>query len=238
MTKENTPKPTPKRPGRRPKDGNEISRAVIVECAIKIAKSESLREVNMVRVAKELGVVPGLIHYHLGSRDALISAVINSAFRERICALPALTGDWREDIKQFAYATFESYQNWPGLATYILTENKFRLFQKTDGRDVDYGLVFFDHTGRILKSCGLNAIYAAVVYHLFMLLIAVLAAEKENRQSPSAHKNFIIEHLRDTSGGLYPGAEFLSVPFANLNTDTSFESGIRVVIGAIERCQA
>lgn len=39
----------------------------MVECAVNIARTESLAEVSMVRIGKELGVAAGMVHYHLGA---------------------------------------------------------------------------------------------------------------------------------------------------------------------------
>jgi hypothetical protein len=57
-----------KKVGRRPKSGQDVSRDAMIECAVRIARSESLNEVSMVRIGKEIGVAAGMVHYHLGSR--------------------------------------------------------------------------------------------------------------------------------------------------------------------------
>ncbi len=88
-------------------DANGLSRESIIQKAAQLAQTESLDEISMVRVAREFGVVPGLIHYYVGSRDELLSGVINQYFRERIAQMPMPSGDWRRDMERYAEARSE-----------------------------------------------------------------------------------------------------------------------------------
>lgn len=225
----------PKRVGRRPKSSQDVSRDAMVRCAINIAQTESLAEVSMIRIGKELGVAAGMVHYHLGSRDALISAVINAAFKERLERLPQPTGQWRTDLEQFALSSLETMGRWPGLATYILTENKFRLFQRVQPGEVDYGLAYFDHIGKILKSMGLPGPMAAMVYHLLLLFVSVIAAEKENRQSPQTHGDFISGYVAKFPQESFPGAAYLAAPFAALDSPSAYDAGIAILLDGFEK---
>lgn len=238
MTDNATPSPnataaTRKRPGRRPKGDKDVSRDAMVECAIGIAQSESLTEVSMVRIGKELGVAAGMVHYHLGSRDELISAVINAAFKERLHQLPAISGEWRQDLEAFAHSSLATLERWPGLATYILTQNKFRLFQRVQPGETDYGLAYFDHIGRIIEHARLPQPFAAMAYHLLLLFITVIAAEKENHQAPQAHGDFIRSYLAN-SAHAYPGASFLGSHFVNVDSNATFESGLALLLDGFE----
>ncbi len=224
-----------KRVGRRPKSGQDVSRDAMIQCAINIARTESLTEVSMVRIGKELGVAAGMVHYHLGSRDELISSVINAAFKERLERLPPPTGKWRTDLEQFALSSLETMGRWPGLATYILTENKFRLFQRVQSGEVDYGLAYFDHVGRILKAMGLPGPMAAMVYHLLLLFVSVIAAEKENRQSPQTHGDFISGYVAKFPQDSFPGAAYLAAPFAALDSPAAYEAGIEILLDGFEK---
>ncbi|WP_297833410.1 TetR/AcrR family transcriptional regulator C-terminal domain-containing protein [Pseudomonas sp.] len=232
------PSVSTKRVGRRPKaEGSkkaDLSRDAVVLCAVAIAKNESLSDVSMVRLGRELGVAAGLIHYYMGSRDGLISAVINQAFKERLQLLPLFTGDWRVDAEAFARASVESLTQWPGMATYVLTENRFRLFQRVAPGETDYGLAYFDHIGRMLKNANFSGPNAAVAYHLLMLFISVIAAEKENKQAPGLHADFISGYLARHSEQQYPGAMFLAAPFSGIESDTTFERGLSVLLDGIE----
>lgn len=231
-----------KRAGRRPKaEGSkksDVSREVVVQCAVSIAKTESLSEVTMVRLGRELGVAAGLIHYYMGSRDGLISAVINQSFKGRLEQLPGLTGEWRNDALAFARSSVKSLEDWPGMATYALTENRFRLFQRVAPGETDYGLAYFDHIGRMLQRANFIGPSAAVAYHLLMLFISVIAAEKENKQSPGLHADFISGYLARYSEQEYPGASFLAAPFVGIDSETTFEKGLAVLLDGVEPWRA
>jgi len=225
--------PTAKRAGRRPKSADgapALSRESVVQCAIELARREPLSDLSMVRVARELGVAPGLIHYYLGSRDDLLSRVINYAFKERVDALPRLTGDWRADLEGVARSAVEVTARWPGLGTYILTHNRFRLFQRVGPGETDFGLAFFDHIGRILKDAGFTSTQAALGYHLLMLFITSISAEVENRQAPGTHHDYIVGYVSRFDRTEVPGATYLVSSFAKLDTANTFEAGLRLVL--------
>ncbi|MCS8129852.1 TetR/AcrR family transcriptional regulator C-terminal domain-containing protein [Pseudomonas aeruginosa] len=222
-----------KRAGRRSKGERDVSRELMIACAIEIAQRESLAEVSMVRVGKALGVAPGMVHYHLGSRDALVSTMLNTAFKERVQQLPPLTEDWRNDLEAFARSSLTTLERWPGMATYILTENKFRLFQRVQSGETDYGLAYFDHIGRILSQAGLPAPLAAMAYHLLLLFISVIAAEKENHQAPNAHGQFIGTYL-SKSAHKYPGACFLAEYFAKVDSSSTFDTGLTLLLDTFD----
>ena len=63
-----------------------------------MARATPLQELSIVRVAKDLGVTPALIHYYLDGRDALTSGVMNAFYKEMQLDWPLLTSHWREDV--------------------------------------------------------------------------------------------------------------------------------------------
>lgn len=232
------PARAPRRAGRRPKNADdgtpELSRAVIIDCAVKLAQKESLEEISMVRLARELGVTPALIHYYMGSREDLLSAVLNNAFRDRLSALPPLTGHWRHDLEAIAHATSKTHARWPGLASYTARHNRFRLFQKVSEGDTDYGLMFFDHVGRILRDGGFTASQAALVYHLLMTFLVSIGTTMANRQSPKDHEDFIVGYLSRHDPKQIPGASFMMKPFAKIDAPVSLEAGLKVLLDGFQ----
>ncbi|MES2260390.1 MAG: TetR/AcrR family transcriptional regulator C-terminal domain-containing protein [Pseudomonadota bacterium] len=232
------PTTTPRRAGRRPRgDGTgtgDLSRIAVVQCAVALARKEPIAELSMVRVARELGVAPGLIHYYMGSRDDLVSAVINTMFRERMEALPATTNNWRTDLDGVARSAIKTLEQWPGLATYIGTHNRSRLFQRVTAGEVDYGLAFFDHVATILRDGGFTKQQAALAYHLLLLFVMSMAAERENRQAPGEHEAYIVNYVAGYERESIPGAAFIVEPFARLDSHTTFEAGLRLLMDGFE----
>ena len=229
--------PLARKPGRRPRseDGTPaLSREVVIQCAVNLARREPISEISMVRVGRELGVAPGLVHYYLGSRDDLLSAVLNFAFKERMEALPPPVGNWRVDLEGVARSAVSVMTGWPGLGTYSLTHNRFRLFQRVESGETDYGLAYFDHVGRILREGDFPGAKAALAYHLLMLFVVSIAVERENRQAPRMHQDFIVGYVSQFDRGSVPGARYLVAPFAKIDNDMTFESGLQLLLDGFE----
>lgn len=213
----------------------EISRGVIVERAIALARSEPISELSIVRLGRELGVTPGLVHYYVGSRDDLLTAVMNRAFQERLEALPPPTGDWRRDLEAVARVSQQMHARWPGLATYTATHNRFRLFQRVEPGETDYGLAFFDHVGSILRSGGFSGEQAAFAYHLLMLLLLSVGTSSAHRQMPGEHEEFIVGYVSSKADARsLPGASFLAKPFARIDAPSTLDVGLKVLLDGFE----
>lgn len=229
--------PIPRRAGRRPRGdgiGTDLSRLTVVQCAVALARKEAIAGLSMVRVARELGVAPGLIHYYMGSRDDLISAVINTMFRERMEALPVLTHNWRADLEAVARSAIQTLAQWPGLATYIGTHNRSRLFQRVAAGEVDHGLAFFDHVATILRDGGFTQQQAALAYHLLLLFLTSMAIERENHQAPGEHEAYIVNYVAGFERDSIPGAAFIVEPFSRLDSLATFEAGLRLLMDGFE----
>jgi AcrR family transcriptional regulator len=228
---------TPRRAGRRPRghgaEATELSREVVVQCAVTLVRKESIAELTMVRVARELDVAPGLIHYYIGNRDDLLSAVINTAFKQRMEALPALKNNWRTDLEGVARSIVKTLEQWPGLATYLGTHNRSRLFQRVTFDEVDYGLAFFDHLGSILKAAGFSKRQAALAYHLFMLFVMSIAVERDNRQAPGEHEDYIVNYVSGFDRDSIPGANYLVEPFAKIDSRKAFDTGLALLLDGL-----
>lgn len=230
--------PVARRLGRRPKgDGSgppDLSRDAVIRCAVALARQGPISELSMVRVAREMGVAPGLIHYYMGNRDDLISAVMNTAFKERMEALAPIRGDWRTDLEDVAQSTLTTLARWPGLATYISTHNRFRLFQKVQTGELDYGLAFFDRVGQILCNGGFSKQQAALAFHLLMLFVMSMAAERENRQTPDEHEDFIVGYISKFDEHSIPGASYIAAPFAKISNAMTLKVGLGILMDGFQ----
>lgn len=226
------------RAGRRSKDGGNdglasVTREQVLAHAMALAQSESVDDITIARLARELGVTTSLIHYFVGSRDELLSTVLNRALKLRSENYPPLTGRWREDLEAHLRQTHCSQLQWKGITSYVANHNRHRLFQRVGPGEVDYGLVFFDRLGRILKSAGLPRKHAALAYHLVMLFMTAVASSHVNRQEPVEHRSYLREHLELFPRTEYEGAYFLMPEFSRLNTATTFEEGMRLMLDGI-----
>lgn len=78
-----------------------LSRDEIVRAAIALADAEGLDAISMRRIAKELRAGAMSLYWHVGSKDELLDAMRDAL--ESDVEIPDPTGDWRADLRTFAY---------------------------------------------------------------------------------------------------------------------------------------
>lgn len=207
-----------------------LSREAILEKAVEMTREEPLSELSMVGLARVFGVAPTLIHYYIGSRDDLVSGVVNRYYRERLARVPPLSGDWRADCEGAARKSYEVALDHGGVLRYITSHNRFRLFQKTAPGEKDYGLALFDHFARIFKTGGFTSEQGALAYHLLMQFVATSALAAVGHQHPAEHREFVFGQLKAASPVTHPGAQYLASSFSRIDAKTAFEAGLALHI--------
>lgn len=207
-----------------------LSREQILDRATQLAMVEPLGDLSMVGLAREFGVTPALIHYYVGSRDDLVSGVVNRYFKARIERLAQLTGDWRSDLDRHAHTTFEVMVEYGGVLRYIMSHNRFRLFQQVAPGETDYGLVYFDRYAEIFRVGGFTAQQGSLGYHLLSQYVMAAAYAQVSRQLPAQHEKYIQTRLQAKPVEHFPGAHYLAVPFSKLDSETAFEAGLAVLL--------
>jgi len=230
--------PAPRKRGRPPKaaaaatdsGGSVLTREQILEKATELAKVEPLGEISMVGLARELGVTPALIHYYVGSRDDLISGVANRYFQARLESLQPLTGRWDEDLFQEAMQTFRMSVEYGGVLRYMMSHNRFRLFQQVAEGEADYGVRYLDRLAGIFRSGGFTPQQAAVGYHLLSLYVMSSAYSEVSRQLPGFHTQYIRGQIEAHPPQELPHARFFLDDFAALDSATAFPAGLRLLI--------
>jgi AcrR family transcriptional regulator len=188
----------------------------------------------MVQLAKEFDVAPGLIHYYIGNRDNLISGVLNSYYKGRLRRLPKLTGAWRADIEAMAHVMVKYNVEYAGVAQYIASHNRFRLFQQVDKDEVDYGVVFFDHVAQAFLQGGFTPAQVGLAFHLLMQFIVASCMSLVSRQLPADHEKFIRAQFNALSEEEYPAAKLVGDKFASLDFAQAFGSGLALLLDGFE----
>ena len=77
-----------KRRGRPSLKKDNINKARILACAKSVIESAGLEGLSFRSLAKELGVTPMAIRYHVGSRDRMVADLIEHSFRSVIAETP------------------------------------------------------------------------------------------------------------------------------------------------------
>ena len=232
-----------RRPGRpkRPKSFQAAPRAgslekhVIIERALELAREESLSTISIVRVAESFNVQAGTVHYHVGSREALITGALNRFYRllgERIDARNSQPR-WQEELRRIATIWFDIKTEYPGIAHYMAAEDRFRVFQKPMPGEPDYGAAFMDRVFRLVKTAGFSPVLAAECWHQLALLTTATAREITSHHGP-AEAAFLLDRSA-ALGGEYTGLGFALPALARLDIRTVFQRGLDDLVISFER---
>lgn len=236
------PADAPRRRGRPPKAAQVIAGATpligreqVIERAVQMAKVEPLAELSIIGLAREFGVTPALIHYYIGSRDDLISGVVNLYFKTRVERLGELTGDWRSDVEHHARQSYALMIEHGGVLRYIMSHNRFRLFQQVGPGQTDYGLVYLNRMAQIFRDGGFSPEHSAMGYHLLAQYTMTAAYAEVSRQLPAEHAKFIVKRIEKAPVEEYAAAHFMAETFAQIDAESAFDAGLELLVDGMER---
>ncbi len=214
-----------------------VNRQMIVDLAYDQARTQSIDNVSFVQMARELGVKPGALHYHIGTKDDLASAILNRFYKELLAKLDGIPGDlgWRDRVTQFARILMNCERSHVGAAEHIQRHARFRVFQKVRDGETDYGARYLDQTFSMLQDAGFDAETTAIFYHVLALHCLATATSANTRLEPAAHENFLIEKANAYQSGEMPGLEFGLRAFARVRADDAFELGLKALLDRFAR---
>lgn len=221
--------------GRIDVQGEGMSRELILTRALSLAREHPLADLSMADLAKSMAVTPALIYYYIADRDSLTTGVINLFFKEKMQRCPVPCGQWQPDLLAFAKAMYAHDSEYAGIASYLSQHNRFRLFQRVAGGEVDYGLAYFNHAATILQTGGFTAAQTSLIYHLVMQHVLSSARARTWHLLPADHKDYIRGKLKAASPAQYPGAHFLADAFPELSADQAFDAGLQLILEGVSR---
>lgn len=228
-----------RRPGRPATGGNgSLSRESVLRCALQLCKREPLQAISVVRVATELNVTPALIHYYVGGRDRLTSGVMNRYYEELVGQLPPAVKGWRADVSAVFGSLYASYLEHGGIVAYLMSHNRFRVFQLVEGKEQDYGALFFERIVASVRLAGLSAERTAMFMHLLLQHVLSSAYQQTSHQLPGDHHDFLVSRLEKAGTKSAPNTHFILRSFATLRGDDAYQEGLTLILDAIERYRA
>jgi len=228
----------PKKRGRgRPRlnggdDAGLVSREQVIDMAYEQSRTQPLEAVSFVQIASTLGVVPGALHYHIGTKDDLTTAILNRFYKELLAQLDAISMalNWKDRLRQFARTLMACERDHRGAAEHIQTKSKYRLFQKVAAGETDYGAAYLDWAFRLFRDAGFDAKHAALFYHVLALHCLAAANSTNARLEPAEHEAFLIGRASGFAQGSMPGLDFALPAFANIRTEDAFEFGLEALL--------
>ncbi len=93
-----------------------LTKDAVIDAAIKLIDTTDLESFSMRNLAKELGVYPTAIYWHIPSRNAVIAEVISRVLRHIV---PTDREDWKEWLKQLFRNYRQAIRAHPNVAPLI-----------------------------------------------------------------------------------------------------------------------
>lgn len=230
------PDRTKKKRGRgRPAVADVVTRDLIIETAYEFTKTVSLDELSIVQVARRLGVVAGSLHYHVGTKDDLTSAILNRFYKNLYIELTVSTpnGTWRENIGHLARTLMDFQRRHVGIAQHVMAHARYRIFQKVAPDEIDYGVIYLDFAFDMFRRAGFSSHQTALFYHAIALHCLVSSNSDAARLGPGAHKTFLRAKVPEYRGERYPGLAHALEEFATIQTDEAFNLGLDALLDSL-----
>lgn len=214
-----------------------LSREAILQHALELTREEPLQAISIVRLAASLNVRAGTIHHHLGSRDALLTGVLNRFYRGLVEKLAeaddaAMKADVR--ITRISRVWLDHKVIYPGVVQYIIAEDRYRVFQDTAEDELDYGAVFMDRVFLAFRDCGFGPQLAAELWHLLALLTNATAETIAKRHAPASHRAFLLERAARFDAQDYPGLTHALPALAHLDAQEAFDRQVRDILHSFQ----
>jgi AcrR family transcriptional regulator len=225
------PDASARRPGRPSADQKGgISRQSILVTALKLTKTCPLQDLSILLVARSMKVTPALIHYYIGGRDWLTSGVMNLFYRSLLKKWPDETDDWQADFLASTKVVYEHITLYGGIAAYLVSNSRFRIFQLTAFGDRDYGVETLERfTGRV-RAAGLSGERTGIMAHLILEFIISTAHGTSHHIFPAEHRQFLEEKTNKLDPEKYPNIFFARRAPLELDGAVAFQEGSRLFL--------
>jgi AcrR family transcriptional regulator len=189
-----------------------------------------LQNLSIVRVAKELGVTPALVHYYLAGRDALTSGIMNAFYHEIVNYWPDTTEDWENDLHAASQIKYNTMLRYPGVAVYLAAYNRFRMVQLVAADEIDYGLLVFERYVGTVRRAGFNADKTAMDAHLLNEYVTASANATIRHRWPGEHEDFLRKSLARLDPTHFPNFHYIRESFLTLDGARAFAEGLRIFL--------
>lgn len=228
------------RPPKRPVDEaglapGGLSRPAILAYALQMTRTEALQALSLVRLAQSLGVRTNAVRYHVGTRDDLLTGVMNLFFERLVLGLQRILAEPKDDPERIIAAGtswLDLKSEFPGIARYIMAEDRFRIFQDPAPGETDFGATYFDAMFRLFESAGLGPAKAAELWHMMALLTTATAEHMAMHHAPSSHGDFLLSRSARFEKSAWRGIASGIPALVELDVRKAFDRQLRMLVGA------
>ena len=216
--------------GRPRKGAASVEIEMIIETGLELARTLPLSEISIVRVAKEIGVTPASIHYYVKVRENLSLAITDRWFSGLLKNWPAENEDWQAYVAAVAYTIYRHCIAYPGIASHLASQNRFRLaISISDTCDAPHMVQFLDRLFATVLQSGLTGKTAAMFAFELSQFVHGAAHASASHQIPGEQSRFR-QLLQLTDSTQFPSIAALRDDYARLTGDEVFREGLRHII--------
>jgi AcrR family transcriptional regulator len=211
-----------------------LSADAIIERSLELAKQHPVEEISVVSVARELGVAAALIHYYVrGGRDALTSGIINAFYRHLLADWPATSGDWRVDLNATSRYIFRTFTSYPGVASYVGSRNRFRIFQDVADEERDYGALAIERFVSVVRAAPVSVERAGIYAHLLLEFLVSSAYGTTRNRWPGQHPDFINQKVAELDPDAFPNLHATATSLVSLDGEKALDEVLALFINGL-----
>jgi AcrR family transcriptional regulator len=212
-----------------------LSRDQIIAHALKLSRTVPLQEISIKRIASDLGVTRGSIHYHLKLREDLIAAVFNQFQREMMASWPTMTGSWRSDLKAISIMMYGHFLRYAGVSAYFAVQNRFRLVLPALEQDETGAVLeFYERLFGAVGAVGLDAHRSATYASLLIQFAHNSAHHTAAHQWPGEQRK-LATYFDKVDASQFPNIATMRKSYVHLAGDMAFETGLGLLLAGLEK---
>lgn len=214
-----------------PKSTPSLNRDQIVRAAMMIADAEGVQAATIRRIAAELGSAAMSLYRHVFSKEDLLDLMLDAVFGE--IALPEQpSGDWRADLRAFAYESRAVFKRHPWVLPLMVSRptlgpHYLRWFEFSLAAIADQGLDIATMTkvsGMVSAYVGATASYE-VAEEENTRRIGLTEADKRMSVTP------YVQHI--IANGRYPNFARFFTEGVDLDPEQGFAFGLDCLFDGI-----
>jgi hypothetical protein len=159
---------------------------------------------------------------------------MNLFYSDLLGKLPKNTGDWQRDIPKMARAIYDHLVRYAGVAAYMVSHNRFRIWQLTAYGQRDYGVEVLEKLAACVKQAGCSPERTGIYSHLIMEFVIGSAHRTAHHLFPSEHKEFLQEKLSKLDPEKFPTLVLTDTAPISLGPEKAFNEEMRLFMLGLE----
>lgn len=151
---------------------------------------------------------------------------MNLFYKDTLRKWPKPTGDWRHDLTEASFCLYYQFVRYPGIAAYVISNSRFRVFQLTAFGDRDYGIELLDRFTGIVRETGLSAERTGIYASQMIDFLTQTGHSGALHLYPADHRAFIEEKASRLDHARYPNIAFAAYSPIQIDGDLAVREGL------------